>query len=75
MEINLNRNKAIQVGDIVKYKEDLHFVMYDESLNYGYIAVSLKSFKTKECWESLHDLSLECELVEKNSNLKLSTIK
>ena len=75
MEINLNRHKEIQVGDIVKYKEYLHIVIHDESLDYGYLVVTLRDFKVKECWESLHDLSLECELVEKNSNLKLSTIK
>ena len=74
MEINLNSNKEIQVGDVVKYEKDLCFVVYDESLNYGYMAVSLKSFKKKYCWESLYDLSLECELVEKNSNLKLEVI-
>ena len=71
MEINLNRNKAIQVGDVVKYKEDLYFVIYDESMDFGYLIVSLKDFKVKECWETLHGLAFECELVEKTKNLKL----
>ena len=75
MEINIKENKEIQVGDIVEYKEDLCFVIYDESMDFGYLTVSLKDFKVKEYWETLHDLSLECELIEKNSNLKLSTIK
>lgn len=74
MEINLNTKKAIQVGDVVKYKEDLHFVIYDESMDFGYLIVSLKDFKVKECWEALHGLAFECELVEKNNNLKLSSI-
>ena len=60
MEINLNRNKAIQVGDVVKYKEDLYFVIYDESMDFGYLIVSLKDFKVKECWETLHGLAFEC---------------
>lgn len=74
MEINLNRNKAIQVGDVVKYKEDLYFVIYDESMDFGYLIVSLKDFKVKECWETLHGLAFECELVEQNNNLKLEVI-
>ena len=74
MEINLNRNKAIQVGDVVKYKEDLYFVIYDESMEFGYLIVSLKDFKVKECWETLHGLAFECELVEQNNNLKLEVI-
>lgn len=74
MEINLNRNKTIQVGDIVKYKEDLYFVIYDESMDFGYLIVSLKDFKVKECWETLHGLAFECELVEQNNNLKLEVI-
>ena len=75
MEINIKENKEIQVGDIVEYKEDLSIVIYEESMDFGYLTVSLKDFKVKEYWETLHDLSLECELIEKNSNLKLSTIK
>ena len=75
MEININTKKAIQVGDVVKYKEDLCFVIYDESMDFGYLTVSLKDFKVKECWETLHELAFECELVEQNNNLKLSTIK
>ena len=74
MEINLNRNKEIQVGDIVKYKEDLHFVIYEECMEFGYIIVSLKDFEVKQYFETLHDLALECELVEKNKNLKLEVI-
>ena len=74
MEINLNRNKEIQVGDIVKYKEELHFVIYEECMEFGYIIVSLKDFKAKQSWETLHDLALYCELVVKNSNLKLEVI-
>ena len=75
MEINLNTKKAIQVGDVVKYKEDLYFVIYDESMDFVYLIVSLKDFKVKECWEALHGLAFECELVEQNNNLKLSSIK
>ena len=74
MEINLNRNKEIQVGDIVKYKEDLHFVIYEECMEFGYLIVSLKDFEGKQRWETLHDLALECELVEKTKNLKLEVI-
>ena len=74
MEINIKKNKAIQVGDVVKYKEDLYFVIYDESMDFGYLIVSLKDFKVKECWETLHGLAFECELVEKNENLKLEVI-
>ena len=74
MEINIKKNKAIQVGDVVKYKEDLYFVIYDESMDFGYLIVSLKDFKVKECWETLHGLKFECELVEKNENLKLEVI-
>lgn len=74
MEINIKKNKAIQVGDVVKYKEDLYFVIYDESMDFGYLIVSLKDFKVKECWETLHGLAFECELVEQNNNLKLEVI-
>ena len=51
MEINIKENKEIQVGDIVEYKEDLCFVIYDESMDFGYLTVSLKDFKVKEYWE------------------------
>ena len=74
MEINLNRNKTIQVGDIVKYKEDLHFVVHEENMEFGHLIVSLKDFKVKECFPTLDDLSLECELVVKNNNLKLEVM-
>ena len=33
-----------------------------------------KEFKVKECWETLHGLAFECELVEQNNNLKLEVI-
>ena len=75
MKININKDKSIQLGDLVEFEGFLHFVIYDECFDYGYIVVSLKDFKVKERWETLHELAFECELVEQNNNLKLSTIK
>ena len=74
MEININRNKEIQVGDIVEHKSFLCMVIFDESSEFCYAAVNLDTFSVIGGWRSLKELAYECKLVEKNSNLKLEVI-
>ena len=74
MEINLNRNKAIELGDIVKHENFLCMVIFDENSEFCYAVVNLDTFNIIDGWRTLGDLECECELVEKNSNLKLEVI-
>jgi hypothetical protein len=74
MEINIKKNKAIQLGDVVEYDGKLHLVVYDENTNFCYRIVSLIDFKITDAWKNLDTLSNSCKLVEKNSNLKLEVI-
>ena len=50
-------------------------VIFDESSEFCYAVVNLDTFSVIGGWRSLKELAYECKLVEKNSNLKLSTIK
>ena len=74
MQFNVSGIKEIEVGDLVQYEKELYFVAYESDVEYCYLLIGLKDFKVKECWHSLHDLSLECKLVEKNHKLKLEVI-
>lgn len=79
MEINIKKNKSIELGDIVEHenierKNFLCMVIFDENSEFCYAIVSLDNFKIIDGWRTLGELALECELVEKNNNLKLEVI-
>ena len=74
MEINLKKNKEIELGDVVEYDGKLHLVVYDVNANFCYRTVSLIDFKITNAWRNLDTLSNSCKLVEKNKNLKLEVI-
>ena len=74
MEINIKKNKSIELGDIVEYEGKLHLVVYDRNATFCYRIVSLIDFKITNAWKNLDTLSHNCKLVGKNSNLKLEVI-
>ena len=74
MELNIKKNKQIELGDVVEYEGKLHLVVYQENANFCYRIVSLIDFKITDAWKNLDTLSHSCNLVEKNSNLKLEVI-
>lgn len=74
MEINIKKNKPIELGDVVEYEGKLHLVVYDENVTFGYRIVSLIDFKIADAWKNLDMLSHSCKLIEKNENLKLEVI-
>ena len=74
MEININKNKSIELGDIVEIGGFLHIVIYDIHSEFCYAIVNLKDFQIKNGWKTLDELSECCKLVEKNENLKLEVI-
>ena len=74
MEININKDKSIEVGDLVEYEGFLHIVIYDVYSEFRYGIVNLKDFKLIEGWKTLDKLSKCCKLVAKNYNLKLEVI-
>ena len=74
MEINIKKNKPIELGDVVEYDGKLHLVVYNANANFCYGTVSLIDFKITNAWRNLDTLSSNCKLVEKNKNLKLEVI-
>ena len=74
MEINIKKNKPIELGDVVEYEGKLHLVVYDGNETFCYRIVSLIDFKIADAWKNLDALSNNCKLVEQNSNLKLEVI-
>ena len=71
MEININKNNSIEIGDVVEYDGKLHFVVYDENSNFCYRIVRLIDFKIINEWRKLDTLSCSCRLVKKNNKLKI----
>ena len=74
MKININKDKSIQLGDLVEFEGFLHFVILDKNSEFCYAIVNLKDFEIKVGWKTLNDLSSRCKLVEKSENLKLEVI-
>ena len=74
MELNIKKNKPIELGDVVEYEGKLHLVVYDENANFCYRIVSLIDFKITDAWKNLDTLSHSCNLVEKSENLKLEVM-
>ena len=74
MEINIKKNKSIELGDVVEYEGKLHLVVYDRNATFCYRIFSLIDFKITDAWKNLDTLSNSCKLVEKNENLKLEVI-
>lgn len=74
MKININKDKSIEIGDIVEHKSFLCMVIFDESSDFCYVVVNLDTFNIINEWKTLEKLALECKLVEKKHNLKLEVI-
>ena len=74
MEINIKRNKSIELGDVVEHENFLCMVILDEGSEFCYAVVNLDNFEIIDGWRTLRELASKCELIEKNYNLKLEVI-